>query len=385
MRRVTLITVLVVSTLVALVAGCDDFILAEQVQASLSSSGALSVDPAVVVVQPEETVQFSVTGGVPEYSFAVQEPGGGTIDSSGLYHAPKHEAEYTVTVTDSTGETSSAAVHVFSRRILAISPTSAIVGIGDTYQFTASGGTAPYVFTVETDDDSEIGKIDRDSGLFTADNVNVGTGEVRLSDDTGRTVTARVYVQDGEKIMLIPGDIPIEQGRSTDLQIVGGEEPHTVFLVTDEHDLLYGDPASDVGSVPSDGTAYFAGNGIGMIRIRVTDNGSAADLDMIVVPRIPEEFVADGSYGSNREVRLSWTVNRPGTTRFRLERSTAGGPFEPIHEEPSTGAIPYEYIDEGRSPNTLYEYRVIAVTQEHNGDRILESPPTEPRATQSNL
>jgi len=89
-------------------------------------------------------------------------------------------------------------------------------------------------------------------------------------------------------------------------------------------------------------------------------------------------------------VSLAWDDNSNNETGFVIERSTAGGPFQPIGNQ-ATNPLPPNtttFTDTGRTPDTLYRYRVYAVNAEGNSGfsnevsvRTLPVPPAAPVLT----
>jgi len=87
----------------------------------------------------------TVTGGTAPYVWTVSDPSLASIDvSTGLLTAIAL-GTVQVTVTDANGFSDTTGDIVISD--IAISPDSAILGVGDTQQFTVSGGTAPYTWS----------------------------------------------------------------------------------------------------------------------------------------------------------------------------------------------------------------------------------------------
>src|SRR5690349_10896137 len=76
-----------------------------------------------------------------------------------------------------------------------VTPSTAETEVGFTVAFTATDGTAPLTYAV----DSGVGAIDPNTGLYTA-GASAGTATVRVTDAIGRTSDAAVTVQDGIQI-----------------------------------------------------------------------------------------------------------------------------------------------------------------------------------------
>lgn len=161
---------------------------------SPSPLAPLSISPAAPSVAPLETVSFTASGGQPPYAWTLStNQSDGTIDAaSGSYTAgPTSPAGVTdvVTLTDSLGSSTTANVSVSAA--LQISPTTATKAPGATQQFTASGGKAPYTWSLPTN--ASGGSVNA-SGLYTAGNA-VGSDVVRVTDALGATADATVTVK----------------------------------------------------------------------------------------------------------------------------------------------------------------------------------------------
>ena len=63
------------------------------------------------------------------------------------------------------------------------------------------------------------------------------------------------------------------------------------------------------------------------------------------------------SAAPSSSIRLAWLDNSDNETGFRIERST-GGAFTLLAQ---VGANVTTFVDTGLSPNTAYDYRLVAV------------------------
>ena len=124
----------------------------------------ISVSPNTATLNVGGTQQFGVSGGVAPYTWRSSNPGVASIDGSGRLTALSAGTTI-VSVTDANGlqgATSTITVNAAPVSIT-VSPASGSVTVGATLQFTASGGRAPYTWTVS---DSAIASIDG-NGLLT--------------------------------------------------------------------------------------------------------------------------------------------------------------------------------------------------------------------------
>ena len=344
------------------IAGCDEFSLIDQFY--VDTNLPLSIYPAAAAVRTGASTEFAGQGGAPEYSYAVLEPGGGTIDPvTGLYTAPDIDGQFTVVVTDRAGSTIEAFVYVVRPSALAVSPTSEILMVGETATFTASGGTEPYVFGVAGSQPAGVGTVDAITGEFEA--LAPGTISVTVTDDDGFTVSALVFVlEEGGELALVAESNPetVQQGQVVTLFPSGGETPYTLAVLPGEFEIPQGyDGGNGFVSMVIENLEYryFApAESVGKVTVRVTDQSEpqqTADLTLTILPSTPAGFVANGATGNPRTIRLSWNYSKPGVDAFDIER-VSGGQTDVV----TVGGGLREHLDTELSPNTPYEYRVRA-------------------------
>jgi len=195
-RALLLLPALLVLLSLAL-AGCKDFsfygVLGDRIDDT-----PLQISPAAVSVAEGGTLTFTATGGKPPYSFA-RVSGTGSIDAgTGLYTAPPTAGSETVRVTDSKGRRSDAAITVTtSGGMLAISPDAVSMGPGGSLSFIATGGTAPYTFSLTASGSGS--PLINDGGIPGAyvAGASTGTDTIQVQDSalpTAATATATVNV-----------------------------------------------------------------------------------------------------------------------------------------------------------------------------------------------
>lgn len=154
----------------------------------------LAIVPSAVTLKFTDTVMFGATGGVPPYLFSVAS-GAGTINSStGTYTAPSAPGTTIIQVTDKRGSTNSATVTITPTSPLILTPTSATLNSGGTLTFIATGGTAPYTFSITSAGSSPPAPtINAATGVYTAGS-NLGVDTIRVTDSTSAIATASVTV-----------------------------------------------------------------------------------------------------------------------------------------------------------------------------------------------
>lgn len=156
--------------------------------ATITIYGAVAISPSSKTLAVGNSFTFSGTSGSGTYSFAVVAGTGSVNSSSGLYTAPGSSGTATVRVTDTlTSATSDASVTI--NAALAISPTTANVGLSATKSFAGSNGVSPYAYSIFSGE----GSVNPSSGLYTAPAaMGTGVATVRVTDNVGNTQDASV-------------------------------------------------------------------------------------------------------------------------------------------------------------------------------------------------
>ncbi|TNF27019.1 MAG: hypothetical protein EP329_20220 [Deltaproteobacteria bacterium] len=144
---------------------------------------ALTISPTTPSLAVGADLTFSASGGVGAYTFSVVSGGGSFVGAT--YTAPGTAGSVTVQVSDEGGHTASTTVTVFEP--LTLTPSPAYVTLGGQLVFGASGGTAPYTFSLEAGGGSLAG------ATYTAPGT-AGTATVRVTDSVGATADALVNI-----------------------------------------------------------------------------------------------------------------------------------------------------------------------------------------------
>ncbi len=183
---------------------------------ALASLVRVVVSPADVTLAAGTTQQFTASGGTAPYTWQVADPAVASIDATGLLTALA-AGSTTITATDANGVTGTAQVTVTT---VVVSPDTATIRVGDTLQFTATGGTAPYVWTVS---DPSLASIDVSTGLLTA--IALGTVQVTVTDANGFSdTTGDIVISD---IAISPDSAILGVGDTLQFTVSGGTAPYT--------------------------------------------------------------------------------------------------------------------------------------------------------------
>jgi hypothetical protein len=300
------------------------------------------INPSSKTLTIDSSFTFSATGGKTPYTFSI-ESGTGSIDSgTGEYTAPSSPDTAVVRATDDLGNFSEASVTITPPAPLLIDPTEITLNINDTTTFTATGGTPPYDYTIQ----SGSGSIGLSTGDYTAP-AAPGTDIVKVTDSVSATSTAEVSIVSIGPLSIVPTSVVVEQNETYNFAADGGSPPY-IFSVT-----------AGSGTVQPSAGIYTAPTALGTETVRVTDSTTAWEEATIdVAPAAPTDLVADGTAGSPNELELTWTDNATGEDGFIIEiKIGSGGSFV---FEATVGPDATSYTDTELSPNTVYGYRVKA-------------------------
>lgn len=206
--------------------GCDksrDYTITEPLE--------ITVDPTISDVvcagASDGDIALEVSNGVAPYTYAWTGPGGFTstdkdiIDLSG--------GTYTLTVTDANNCTSTQSYQVIETVVITIDTdvthVSCFGELNGEIATTALGGSEPYLY-------SWSGPNGFTSALESIDNLEAGTYELTLTDDTGCEVSLEINVIEPEEfeVTIIPQDISCfgNGDGSLSTNITGGTSPYII-------------------------------------------------------------------------------------------------------------------------------------------------------------
>jgi hypothetical protein len=223
--------------------------------ATLIVSADLALTPTTLTIPVNQTHTFTVTGGQPPYTYSV--PSGGGTFSAGVYTAPSSAGSATIEVTDSIGAFVTSNITIVPT--LQITPASVTMTVDATQTFGATGGLAPYVYTITSGGGSFSGT------TYTA----AGTPEtvtVQVADSLGETSSATVTIV--ASLVISPSTATIALGDTKTFSATGGMSPYTYSVL------------SGGGSFSS---AVYTPASAGTVVVKVTDSlGDTSDATITV-------------------------------------------------------------------------------------------------------
>lgn len=266
------------------------------------AQGTFAISPTSVTIDVNATQQFTpIYGGLaPGVTWEVEEVGGGTIDTEGLYTAPDVAGTYHVKGTSTADPTLSATAEITVNPVVVVSvlPASVSIYIGVQQQFEATvTGTDNTAVTWGADGGSVDG-----NGLYTAPGT-AGTYHVTATSvaDPSKSFTAEVIVslrpvQTG--ISISPTTVILENGRcdtdDSDARCLQFDtnpktQQFTAILLNLAPGVTWAvDEGTAGGTITSDGL-YTAPANVGTYHVTVTsiaDPTKSATAIVTVVPHI---------------------------------------------------------------------------------------------------
>jgi uncharacterized protein YjdB len=229
------------------------------------------------MVNVGQTVQFFAAGGSLPYAWSVSNPQLASISTTGAL-VGLAAGTVTVTATDATGLTgTSGAITIVAGTspALGIQPGSAQLTVGQTLQFSASGGSTPYRWSSSV---PTVASIDAATGLLIAR--AAGSATITVTDSRGTTASATVTVVSGGggggggagAMTVTPGGVQIVRvGATLKFTASGGTAPYT---------WVSSNPG--VGSVDGNGLFTGVAPGIGSVIVRDANGRAAASSNIIV-------------------------------------------------------------------------------------------------------
>ncbi len=228
---------------------------------NITITNGLGISPSAITLAVNNSTTFSGLAGSSPYTYAVI-AGGGTITAGGVYTAPAAAGSATVRVTDSIGGTATATVTI--NAALAITPSTKILAVTNTFTFSATGGVSPFTYSIFAGG----GTINSASGLYTAA-AAAGTATVRVTDSRGNISDSTVTIN--AALTISPASVTVLANSVTNFTGANGISPYTYAKL------------SGGGSINAATGAYTAGAINDSVTLQVTDSyGNTANANVIV-------------------------------------------------------------------------------------------------------
>jgi hypothetical protein len=259
-----------------------------------------------------ETKQLEVSGGVPPYLFSIKS-GDGTVTASGLFVAPGNPGTSIVNIEDQ--EKNYVDAVFITNPPLEIIPNATNLKANKTFSFAATGGIAPYKFSVLN---ANGGIINSATGEYTAPSSS-GNFQIEVSDAAEHTVMATVSVsqsgnnqnpqsgpadhiivvagtqQSGVVNTLLPQSLQIKVLDSTGAAVGNFQLKASITSGTG----VLGFTSLTTGNDGITSTPFFLGLTAGTHIIRIEAQGSAlpgtpsfVDFDVVAIPAAPSSFTS---------------------------------------------------------------------------------------------
>ncbi|WP_455200339.1 S8 family serine peptidase, partial [Kaarinaea lacus] len=188
-----------------------------QALSTLAPQIAVTTVNGVMEFAVSETAALVASGGTAPYVWSSSNPSVAVIDTTGHFTALA-PGVVQITATDSNNNTGTSAAITVTQ--MTVTPNSGSVGVGQSLRFSASGGVAPYAYSVNNPTVASINAI---TGELTA--LAVGTTTVNVIDNAGNSVSSStITVSD---ISLTPQTGLIGVSDSLQFNAAGGVPPFT--------------------------------------------------------------------------------------------------------------------------------------------------------------
>ena len=270
----------------------------------VQSRPPLDITPAFAVMEQNEPIQFSVTGGQIPYEMTADQGNEPEQDDESTFVYQSEQLGTTIlTATDSSVEQQVQQAEVKIVPPLTVTPTQAVVSYGGGQDITlrANGGESPYVWTVTRGD---LNKTPSDTVIYTAPS-RAGLHTVTVIDALGNSQEALILV--GNALSLSQKQLFLTLSEEIKLKVLGGVPPYTLDVSAGEGHL---DMIADAINVIN----YTAPNVSGTYSLRIHDtqnNQVTADVNvrrgLIITPQsghVDKEkslnFQATGGFGKKR-------------------------------------------------------------------------------------
>jgi hypothetical protein len=189
-----------------------------------------SANPSVINLGGSSTLNAAVSGGTPPFNFSWSGPALGNASAQSTSASPANDATYSVTVTDSMGQSASSSVEVFVALRLALNQSSTIVvpGTQVTLGVVVGGGLPPYAYSWTPSNGSGSLTLANTSSPLAAPIITT-TYTVQVTDHAGAVATGSLTVQVTMAVSASGTPATLIQGGTSQLDaiVTGGLPPYS--------------------------------------------------------------------------------------------------------------------------------------------------------------
>jgi len=249
--------------------------------ATIEVYNKLTVSPETHAMEVNKSFEFRISGGKEPYAIFVNMGSAGDIQNSKvMFNAPNEEGQIVLTVTDSMGQKTAAAVSVVRDLPLSVSPAEALTAPDGNIKFTASGGKPDYTWTTAS------GQLLTNTGEEVRLVAPGTTGDflVTVTDSAGTQASANVRVIGVLK--LTPSVAYTQPGKDIEFNVEGGVGGYQFTVET-------GEPPE----VNQNRAIYTSPAVTGNYWIKVTDSNSNTAASLVVVgdaPKVSPSYIFTG-------------------------------------------------------------------------------------------
>jgi hypothetical protein len=236
-------------------------------------------------VSVDGTKKLTPLGGVTPYTYTVL-TGGGSVSPAGIYTAPAESGSAIIQIKDARNNTATS--NVVIGESLIISPLTQNVINGESLNLTATGGIAPYTYSIV----SGKGSINPRSGVYVAP-VYSGIETVRVEDSVGNRSDATLTIISK---LSIGSNAYLLKGGTKQFSAIAGTAPYVYSIKSgvgtiDQNTGVYSAPSSEGDAVIK---VVDAVNATHEVNLKVYDFLSITPLTQIIAKNQTLTFSAAG-------------------------------------------------------------------------------------------
>lgn len=273
---------------------------------------SIRIVPSAASIPPGGSASLNVYGGSAPYSYNVTPSNCGQM-SGNIFIAPTDkDCVASIGAIDSNGNSAFTSISVATNIILVSNPNPVIAGQSAT--LTASGGLAPYTYSVT----SSSGAIIENENEFIAQ--TAGEYTVTVQDNNGKKKSLKIKVTSDSPLAISPTTATAHvDGAPVPFQISGGRPPYKVYVYSGDGSFTkYGDYNAN----------YYPSASTGSVKLVVKDaDGLSEFADVVVKSSVLKEEcvkVITPGMGNRSEYGSIVTVNGKSVCKI-AQPSTASG------------------------------------------------------------